>query len=452
MSWVRAIMLPYVGLPPIAYWLCLGQFINRTGTMVVPFLALYLVDDLGMPKAYAPLAMACLGTGGILAQLTGGHLADFLGRRITLIGSLWTGSAILVGLSFIGNPWLLLGGVTLFATVMEMYRPASSALMADHVPPARRAHAFGLMYVAINLGFAVGPALGGQLAKHSYSLLFYVDALTSSLFGLVAFLALRGMAAKKERPTDVRGSGPDGADSAKTSSNGRVSGTDDAASSPVPSSPSASITRSTAVNPAPPAGTAIFFKKLLSDRLFLTFCAGTLLMGVVFQQGMTTLPLYLKDRGVPKETYGLLIALNGLLIALTQMPITHMVNRFPRGIMLALASAVIACGFAMHGLSAAVGWSALAVIVWTIGEMMQSPFLMTIVADLAPTSMRGRYMGVFGMTFAASTIVASLVGAMLLGIGGGRWLWPGITAIGLASAAVYFSIATAITRGRDGGT
>src|SRR5207249_9895354 len=145
-------------MPGTAWFLTVGVFINRFGSFVVLFLALYLTRQLGFTAAQAGTAVAAYGVGEVLAGGLGGDLADRLGRRITIIGSMLLSSASLIALSQVQTYGAILGASFVVGLSSEMYRPASSALVADLVPEGQRITTFAVLRLASNLGFAGGSA------------------------------------------------------------------------------------------------------------------------------------------------------------------------------------------------------------------------------------------------------------------------------------------------------
>ncbi len=185
----------YLTLPRAIHILCVGAFINRAGAFLAPFLTLYLQKKLDLGTEFATQAMGIYGVGAMAAFAVGGHLADRLGRRTVMLISLLGSGSILMVFGRLSSPWAILAALLLFALVAEMYRPAASAMIADLVAPDRRPEAFGLMYVSINLGFAVAASVGGVLARYSFRLLFWGDALTAFVYAGIIFLTSNSSAA-----------------------------------------------------------------------------------------------------------------------------------------------------------------------------------------------------------------------------------------------------------------
>lgn len=172
---------------PRALWvLCAGSFINRFGTFVLPFLLLYM-RSLGFSATEAGWAMAAYGLGRCVASFLGGWMADHVGRKGTIVVSTVTGAFMMLGLSQVRSFPALVAMAGLTGLTAEMFGPAGHALLADLVPPSLRVTAFGALRLAINAGFAFGPAVGGWMARRSFFWLFAGDAATTLLFGLLAW-------------------------------------------------------------------------------------------------------------------------------------------------------------------------------------------------------------------------------------------------------------------------
>ncbi len=395
----------YLSLSRTVQLLCAGALVNRAGAFLVPFLALYLRESLGLGVGFATMAMGVYGAGALVAALVGGHLADLIGRKAVMLISLFGGAGVLLVFGSLSTPWMILAAILAFSLLSEMYRPAASAMVTDVTQPEQRAHAFGLMYVAINLGFAVAAAVGGILAESSFQWLFWGDALTAAAFGLLIALWIGETLPKRARQPAHEPSGlaPAGA----------------AGANPNDATLSAAL------------------RHILKDGVFLAFCGGTFVLAVMFMQSFTAFPIFLGERGIGPRTYGLIMSLNGVLIVCLQLPITSLVTRLHRGWMLTLSAAITGAGFALFGVATAPWHFAMAVAVWTAGEMMGSPLSSAIVSDLAPQRFRGRYMGVFTMSFSSSMMVGAPLGGLILRELGGGYLWGICGLLGLASALVF---------------
>ena len=172
-------------LPASFWYLWVGTVINRLGGFAVPFLMLYLTARLSMAPASAALLASVLGAGSFVAQLTGGELADRLGRRPVMMLSFFIAPIAMVALGLTHETVLLVIAMFVLGFFTDLYRPAVNAAIADLVPAERRTRAYGYIYWAVNLGAALAPVIAGLLANYDYFLLFLGDALTTAVFGLI---------------------------------------------------------------------------------------------------------------------------------------------------------------------------------------------------------------------------------------------------------------------------
>ena len=239
-------------LPPAAWVLFAGTFVNRFGSFVLVFLVLYLTDK-GYSGPEAGLALAMYGLGQMAAATVGGHLADRLGRRTTIVISMYSAAGALVLLYHQDALWAIMVMTFLVGATAELYRPAAAALLIDLSEPGERVTVFAAYRMAINLGFMLGPAVGGLLAERSFGWLFYGDALTCVLFGTLAAVAL-----------------PEGR---RTSEN---------------------------------VGLTESWRIILQDRAFLRFLAGATLIVIILFQPSSGWALQVKAWGHPNATYGAL--------------------------------------------------------------------------------------------------------------------------------------------------
>ncbi|HUR06050.1 MAG TPA: MFS transporter, partial [Nonomuraea sp.] len=154
------------GLPRPFWALWSGTLVNRLGTMVMPFTGVYLTQARGVSVAGAGLVMAVYGAGSLISQLLGGWLTDRIGRRATLSGGMLATAGAMLALGYSTSLAAIIGSMFLLGLVIDVYRPASNALVADLVSPVERPRAYGLLFWAINLGYAVGMTAGGWLSDH----------------------------------------------------------------------------------------------------------------------------------------------------------------------------------------------------------------------------------------------------------------------------------------------
>jgi MFS family permease len=347
-------------LPRPVWILCAGTFVNRFGSFVAVFLVLYLRER-GYSIPESGLVVSFYGIGNVVAAAVGGWVADRFGRRNALALSMFGSAATLLLLSQAASLPLIIVLTTLAGLTGEMYRPAAAALITDLTPAGERIPAFALNRLAINAGFAAGPAVAGLLAEHSFFLLFLGDALTSAAFGVICLTAL-----------------PEGV---------RVRRKDER------------------------RGEAI--RTMVHDRLFLFFLISSVLGAFVYFQSQTTFPLHVKASGLSDADYGLLISLNGLAIVLLELPLVAITQRFPYRPVLALGSVLVGLGFALNAVANDMPELAIAVLVWTLGEIIYAPVASAYVADIAPEHLRGRYQGAWGLTWGLAFVLAPALGAAI---------------------------------------
>jgi MFS family permease len=277
----------------------------------------------------------------------------------------------------------LIGFTWLAGLTGELYRPASSALLADLVPAGQRVTAFSAYRWAFNAGWAFGPATAGFLAARGYFWLFSGDALTSALFGVVALAALpRGLRSAREE-----------------------------------------------------SGWGEALRELRHDRKFQQVLCAMLGIGFVFFQMATSLGLAITRAGLSAATYGMILSLNGVLVVLCELPLTAFTRRFPARRVMALGYGLVGLGFALNALAHTAAEFRLCMIVLTLGEMISMPVSSAYVADLCPPNMRGRYMGAFGLTWALAMTIGPIVGLRLYAVEP-LFLWIGGGVAGLAAALI----------------
>jgi MFS family permease len=369
------------GLPRPLWFLYAGTFFNRFGSFVFTFLVLYLTK-LGYSATEAGLAVSAYGAGHLASSAIGGYLTDRLGRRATIVISMYASAASMLALWQADSiaSITVLTGVAGFAA--ELYRPASSALLSDLVPEKDRVTAFAMYRLAINAGFAAGPAVAGFLAASSFGWLFVGDALTSVIYGTVVLVAV-----PETKPRDA------------------------------------------GVPPDSPRAMTV----MLKDRAFMLFLGASLLTTWVYMQSTAGFPLHVQAQGLSTAVYGLLISINGVVVVLLELPFTSITKRLPARPVMAVGWILLGVGFALTGFATTVPALALTVVIWTIGEIVNAPVGSAYVASLAPVHLRGRYMGTWGLTWSAGLMLGPLLGARMFATD--PWLLWGSCGILCAVAA-----------------
>ncbi|MBM9438922.1 MFS transporter [Streptomyces bryophytorum] len=389
----RAVRETTGGLPRQFWWLWTSTLVNRLGGFVVTFLALYLTVQRGYSAAYAGLVAALFGLGGAAGAVLGGVLADRVGRRSTLLAAQLGAAVTTAVLGFVTDPVSIAAVATLVGLTGNASRPALSAMIADLVPAADRVRAFSLNYWAINIGFGVSAAAAGFIAAEGYLWLFLGDAFTTALCALLVYVK-----AAETLPAQRSG--------AKSKAAGKTSG-----------------------------GTLL---DVVRDRRFMALAGLTFLFATVMQQASSTLAVDMGQHGLSARQFGLVAAVNGVVIVVLQMPVTRALRSRGSGVLLATGSVVLAWGIGLTVFATSVAVYALTVVIWTLGEIVHAPASMSVVADMAPPHARGRYQGMFTLAWSAAAFAGPLAGGLTLQYLGRNTVWLGCAALGTLAGAGYY--------------
>ncbi|MGW0766856.1 MDR family MFS transporter [Streptomyces sp. NPDC002676] len=376
------------GLPREFWWLWTSTLVNRLGAFVATFMALYLTIDRGYSASYAGLVASLHGLGGVVSSLGAGVMADRIGRRPTLLiaQTATAGSVALLG--FMTGPVAIAAVAFLVGMASNASRPAVQAMLADIVRPEDRVRAFSLNYWAINLGFAVSSAAAGFIAEFSYLAGFLIEAGMTLACAVVVFLKL-----PESRPAPTDG--------------------------------------------ARQAEAEVSLGTVLRDGRYMAVVGLSFLVAVVFQQGSVGLPVAMGRAGFSPADYGLAIAVNGILIVALQIPVTRFIeHRDPRTLLVA-SSLLAGYGFGLTAFAGSVGVFALTVCVWTLAEIVNAPTQTGLVVRLSPVHGRGRYQGMYTLSWSVAALVAPLMSGAVIDGFGAEWLWGMCAVVGTAAGAGY---------------
>lgn len=374
-SMLGAVFREIRGLPPVYWTLWWGTLLNKAGGFVVPFLAFYVTSK-GGSEAEAGLILALYGAGSLLSGFLGGLMTDRVGRRATMLLSLFGGAAALLGMGFTPSFEGLRVSTFIMGLTAELHRPAVSAAIADVVAPELRQRAYAHLYWVINVGFAVAPVLAGLASRLDYFALFAIDAATLFVFGLVVLWKV----------PETRAAAPEGPHVASATS-------------------------------------APGMRNVLGDGTFMGFCLLVFGCAIVMWQNGASTPLDMKRHGVSELEYGMLMGLNGVMIVLLQPWMSSRLALVPRTPVLVAGSLVFGLGFMLYGFVHEPLGYAVAVAVWTLAEIATLPLFSAVVADLAPVALRGRYQGVYATSWGLASFAGPLAGGWMLEGPGGRALW-----------------------------
>ena len=344
--------------------LTLITFINRAGTMVLPFLSKYLREDLDFSYNQVKWILISFGLGSIVGSWLGGKLSDKIGFYKIMIFSLMTSGIAFFGLQFVTSFEGLLVAMFFIMVVADMFRPAMFVSLGAYAKPENRTRALTLVRLAINLGFAAGPALGGLLIMTvGYKGLFWVDGTTCILAILIFWILVKEK--KKSKYTDKEHPGE------------------------------------------------ILTHSVFKDRPFWIFLGATLITGILFFQLFTTIPLYHKEQfNLSELQTGLLLTLNGVLIFFLEMPIVSYIERHKINKLKVITLGCLAMAISMY-LLLINQWAGILIIMMlfmTFGEMFVFPFSNSFAMSRAPKGHEGRYMAIFTMSYSTAHILSAEAG------------------------------------------
>ena len=374
--------------------LTLITFINRAGTMVLPFLSKYLKEDLGFTYSQVGWILVSFGCGSMVGSWLGGKLSDKIGfYRIMIFSLLVSGLGFFV-LQTITNYYGLLLAIFLIMAVADMFRPAMFVSLGAYAKPENRTRALTLVRLAINLGFAAGPAMAGLLIMNvGYKGLFWVDG-TSCILAISIFW-WQVKEKKKSKYTDKEHPGE------------------------------------------------ILTHSVFKDKPFWIFLSGTLITGILFFQLFTTLPLYHKEQfGLIEFQSGLLLTLNGVLVFFLEMPIVTYIEKHKLNKLKIITYGCLAMAISMYVLLIN-NWAGILIIMMlfmTFAEMFVFPFSNSFAMSRAPKGHEGRYMAIFTMSYSLAHILSAKTGLEIIDRFSYQSNWVFMGTLGIVGVLLFFSV------------
>lgn len=379
----------FKGLSREVWWLALITLINRAGTMVIPFLSLYLKEDLQFSLPNIGWIMTAFGVGSVGGSWLGGKLTDKIGYYKVMIYSLFTTGFLFIGLQYLNTFLSLCVGVFITMLIADMFRPAMFVALSAYSKPKNKTRSVTLIRLAINLGFSAGPALGGLIITTiSYGGLFWMDGITCIA---ACFLLINVLNPKKAKVVDE----------VKTK------------------------------NP----------KSAYGDRVFLIFLCAMILFGIVFLQYFSTVPIYYRDVHILSEfEIGLLLGANGLFIFIFEMPLIKWLESTRYTKLSLMVFGAILTGASLIVLNFT-SWSGILIIgmfLMTIGEMIALPFSNAFAVERAKKGNQGEYMALYSMAFSVGHIFGHNAGMQMTNKFGFDNTWYIITVLAMLSALLLF--------------
>jgi MFS family permease len=378
-----------------------GRIIASTGfSVVMPFLALYLNQGLGVSMTLVGLVLLISSSVGAIGQLVGGELADRIGRKPVMYMALYSRALVMGVIALAVSQTVGYEVIALLVTMTSflgsMYEPATNALIADVVEPSKRLEAYGLLRIGGNLGWSVGPALGGFMAVMGFPFLFIVAGLATSIVATMIMLLVTESMRPGEKHDRFR---------------------------------LEDLTR------------------LRKDVAFLGFCIVSVFLFMNFGQMSSTMEIYsIRTVGIDATEVGYLFAENGLMVVFLQFPIARYISRFRITSVIAAGSFMYAVGYFLIAFSTGFAWLFGCMFIITMGEMVVSPSTMNLTAKLSPERERGRYMGIFGLFTSIGSSFGPFAGGVLMDGSGANHvlLWSGIAIFGVIAGLGYLVIGRAM--------
>ncbi|RFS16352.1 MFS transporter [Emticicia sp. C21] len=373
------------GLSRQVWLLAIVMFVNRSGTMVIAFLTVYLTQKLHFSVQEAGIVMTMFGVGSIFGTWMGGKLTDKIGYYPVQFWSLFLGGIMFIVMVHTQHFYLLCIYAFLLSTFGEAYRPANSASIADFSTPETFTRSVSLIRLAINLGWSIGPAIGGFLAARDYDLLFWADGLTNIGAGIFVWAFLRSTRKKKE--AEATETVIDKKDSA------------------------------------------------LRDRTYMIFIVLASLYAIAFSQLFTIGPLFYKQAcNLTEVQIGYLLGLNGLIVALFEMIFIYKIEgRFERLALISFGAFLVIPNYIIFLLTHNYIWLIIGIIFATFSEMFAMPFMNAFSIERAKPHNRGQYSALYAMSWSIAQISAPLIGTQTIALFGFDALWYILGSLGLVS-------------------
>ncbi|MDB4926434.1 MFS transporter [Mucilaginibacter sp.] len=380
----------YSGLSKNSWYLCIVMLINRSGTMVVPFMSIYCIQQLHFSIVQAGSIMALFGVGSITGAFTGGKLTDKIGFYDLQVGALLSGGLLFIVLGFQHTFITLAIGTFVLSFCNESFRPANSTAIAHYSTNDNKTRSYSLNRLAINLGWAFGGALGGFLASVNYHLLFWVDGCTNMLAAVLLLILMpRSKVAKTMKKLDK----------------------------------------------------AVVRISAYKDKIYLLFIVLSTLFGMCFFQFFIMQPVFFKIQWHFSERFiGFLMALNGVLIAAIEMVLVHKLEGKRNGILYIIGGVIAAgIGYMLFNILPPTTITAVLIVIFiTFGEMLSMPFMNSFWISRTNEYNRGEYAALYTMSWSAAQVIAPFLGSNVIFYGGFNLLWWLLGGISMITAMGYW--------------
>lgn len=390
----------FKGLSIEVWWLALITLINRAGTMVIPFLSLYLTQGLNFSLKDVGWVMTAYGFGSVIGSWLGGKLTDKLGYYKVMVVSMVLTGILFVGLQMLTTFTAFCLGLFLVMVVADSFRPAMFVALSAYSKEENQTRSVTLIRLAINLGFSAGPVMGGLIITYlDYSGLFWVDGITCTIAGLLILNVLNPKKAKAFKQEEVE-------------------------------------------NPKSP----------YKDGLFWIFFAAMSLFGIVFLQYFSTIPLFYKEVHMMSEyEIGLIMGFNGALIFILEMPLIKWLERKTFSMPGLMLTGAILTGLSILVLNLT-GWIGIIIVgmlMMTIGEMVAFPFSNAFAMERSKRGNKGAYMAMYSISFSVAHIFGHNFGMQLIENFGYETTWYFVTLLAVICSVLLFVLKIKLKKTED---
>ena len=379
----------FKGLSKEVWWLAFITFINRSGTMVIPFLSLYLTESLNYTLENVGWIMSAFGVGSVLGSWMGGKLTDKYGFYPVMYLSLALTGILFIGLQFIEEFYAFCFAIFLVMLVADAFRPAMFVAMNTYSKAENKTRSVTLIRLAINLGFSAGPAIGGFIITSiNYKGLFWMDGITCLLATLVLINVLHP---KKALVIDEQ----------------KVE------------------------NPQP----------IRSDGLFWIFFVAMFIFGFIFLQYFSTMPLYYRDvHALTEFDIGLLLGMNGFLIFVLEMPLIKWLgdSKYSKELLITIGLLLTGLSYVVLLMTPWIGILIIGMLLMTLGEMIAFPFSNSFVIERSKRGKQGEYMAFYSISFSAAHIFGHNSGLQMVDNFGYDTTWTVISIISAIGVLTLF--------------
>jgi predicted MFS family arabinose efflux permease len=376
----------------------LGVMINRLSGFLQIFIVIFLIS-LGYSHQQTIIALTVYGIGAVIGALIGGSISEQFGPRTASMISMGTTAVLTAALLYLNSFVAILTVVALASLCAQLFRPASSTLLSQQTPPERQTMIFAIYRLGLNLGATGAPLIGYALYQwggESFTYLFWGEAIIAGTYALLAMMTLPG----KVSSSDMNSS-------EHTNQQNQMTGG---------------------------------YRQVLADKRFVLFLLATCCHSAVFVQYITTLPMYVKDKGIALFWYTLAVSLNGIIVICFELLITKITQSYEKRKILAFGFALIGAGVAFYAVPIGPAALIIGTLIWSLGEIISGPVFFAFPANAGPSNLKAHYLGSFHFMFSLGIAIGPVIGGWLyLNLDSG--VWP-VIALGSFFAAIICALYT----------